>query len=216
MAVGAMLIARRSASIHDPLRMYALVEFAIGIGGLLFHAAFQFVTRIAYDSLFPAIGYGTSLVVVQWTLAAALILPQSILLGATFPLLTGGALRLSAADPGHTLGLLYFANSIGAAAGVLLAGFFLIGAVGLDGTVRVAAAINIIVGAAVLVAARRHRRSALAARDTDVPEAALAGHTGARLLWRIMLAVSFGTAFSSFLYSSGFALHDRNRRLVSR
>ena len=60
---------------------------------------------------------------------ALLILPQSILLGATFPLMSAGVIRMAReerrARPRFS-GLLYFANSLGAAVGVLLAGFVLI------------------------------------------------------------------------------------------
>ena len=63
--------------------------------------------------------------------AALLILPQSILLGATFPLISGGIIRRWPERPGATLAMLYFTNSLGAAVGVLVSGFVLIRLVGL-------------------------------------------------------------------------------------
>ena len=59
-----------------------------------------------------------------------MILPQSILLGATFPLMSSGVLRLKPSRPGRTLALLYFSNSFGAAVGVLLSGFYLVALAG--------------------------------------------------------------------------------------
>jgi len=77
-------------------------------------------------------------VVAKWALAGLLILPQSILLGATFPLMSAGALRRVPGSPGRTLSLLYFSNSLGAAAGVLIAGFVLFDLAGLPGTLAAA------------------------------------------------------------------------------
>ena len=57
------------------------------------------------------------LTVAKWGIAGALILPQSVLLGMTFPLMSAGVLRLQRGQPGRTLSLLYFANSLGAAVG---------------------------------------------------------------------------------------------------
>jgi spermidine synthase len=81
-------------------------------------------------------------------ISAALILPQSILLGTTFPLMSAAVLRRFQNQPGGSLAILYFANSFGAAAGVLLAGFFLIAFVGLPGTLFIASVINILVAVA--------------------------------------------------------------------
>src|SRR5438132_495639 len=97
---------------------------------------------------------------------AGLILPQSILLGMTFPLMTAGVLRAFGDRPGRSLAMLYFTNSLGAAAGVLVSGFVLVSAVGLPGTVRIAGLINIAVAAAVLPLARRMAQPPFAA----VPE----------------------------------------------
>src|SRR3954464_2560851 len=131
MSLGALLVGRRSEEMRNPLRLYAYVELAVGIIGLVFHDVFLWATHAAYDSIFPALGAGPTHTVVKWTIAALLILPQSVLLGATFPLMTTGALRRTPANPGRTISLLYFANSLGASAGVLLAGFVLIAMAGL-------------------------------------------------------------------------------------
>ena len=46
---------------------------------------------------------------------AQLAVAQSVLLGATFPLMTGGVLRLRPERAGYVVAMLYFTNSIGAA-----------------------------------------------------------------------------------------------------
>jgi spermidine synthase len=198
MSLGAHLVGRRSSRLRSPLLWYAGVELLVGILALAFHDTFVYVTAHAYQSIFPSLT-GTLLTVVKWSIASVLILPQSILLGATFPLMSAGVIRLARAveAPGRLLSLLYFANSIGAAVGVLLAGFVLIKAVGLPGTLLVAAFINVIAAAVVALIARSHERherlsalgvGARAESATQAPE------------WRPLLIVAFGTAVASFVY----------------
>lgn len=164
MSVGATVASKRSARLAEPLLWYAIVELVVGLLGLVFHDVFGVVSALAYDTIFPALAGGSLLVITKWFVAALLILPQSVLLGATFPLMTAGLLRRLGrdhADPaaasGRVIGVLYFANSIGASIGVLIAGFWLIGAVGLQGTLLTAALVNILVAVATYVALQAMR-----------------------------------------------------------
>ena len=217
MSAGATIASRRSARLREPLLWYALVELAVGLLGLVFHDAFTFTSRLAYDAIFPALAGGPILVVVKWTLAALLILPQSVLLGATFPLMSAGLLRRLArvhADPnaasGRVLGILYFANSLGAAIGVLVAGFWLIGAVGLPGTILTAATVNIVVAAATYVLIRFAGDEEGEADEVELAMDAVVLGPSERIaapmpahdahLWNLLLAVAFGTAVASFIY----------------
>ncbi|MFI5231846.1 MAG: fused MFS/spermidine synthase [Gemmatimonadales bacterium] len=164
------------------------------------------MTELAYSTVFPALAGGPVLVIVKWSIAGLLILPQAILLGATFPLMSAGLIRLVSrdgrSDTGRLISVLYFANSIGAAVGVLIAGFYLIGAAGLPGTILTAAIINLLVGLTVFGAVRlvqEHEEPGTAppaaheAKDgTPSPELPM--------LWRVLLIVTAGTALSSFIY----------------
>jgi spermidine synthase len=206
MSVGATVVARRSSRLREPLLWYALVELAVGMLGLAFHDVFTRVSALAYGTIFPALAGGTLVVIVKWTLAALLILPQSVLLGATFPLMSAGLIRRltpahgdPGAESGHVLGLLYFANSIGAAFGVLVAGFWLLGAVGLPGTLAAAATVNIIVAAVTYLALVALREADVDA-DAETGAARPASPAPERGLWRLLVAVSFGTAVASFIY----------------
>ena len=154
MSLGAMLVSRRSKTLREPLAWYAYVEMLAGLFGILFHNMFEGVTGFAYANLFPAMADSPMLIVVKWLIAALLILPQSILLGTTFPLMSAGVIRIAKGEPGRVLSLLYFANSLGAAGGVLLAGFVLVEMAGLPGTLVAAAIINIVVGIGTLSVVR--------------------------------------------------------------
>ncbi|TMQ71003.1 MAG: methyltransferase domain-containing protein, partial [Candidatus Eisenbacteria bacterium] len=201
MAAGALLVARRSERLGDPLALYAWIEGAIGLLGLAFHPAFVAATALAYRSWFPAIGESLALQAVKWGLAALLILPQSVLLGATFPLMAAGVARRAPQKPGRVVALLYFANSLGAAAGGLLAGFWLVRIGGLRGTLAFAAGLNLLVAAVAGTIARRGAGAPLASAAVMASGTQALGRVGlSAWLPRLLVAVSFGTAAASFVY----------------
>jgi len=193
MAAGAWLAGRRSGSWRNLLLGYAIVEAVIGVIALAFHPVFVAVTSAAFESVLPALGTPASAALAKWSLGAALILPQSVLLGMTFPLMSGGVIRRYPDAPGSALAMLYFTNSLGAAVGVLVAGFVLIGRVGLPGTVEFAGAMNLALAALVFLLAR------VAAPETAPIRPAPAAPAERRYL-HLMLAVAALTGAASFIY----------------
>jgi predicted membrane-bound spermidine synthase len=193
MAAGAWLAARRSHRWRNPLVTYAIVEGVIGLAAVVFHRVFVAATDASYEHIIPALGSPATAQVWKWMLSALLILPQSMLLGMTFPLMSGGMLRQWPNTPGRALAMLYFTNSIGGAIGVLVSGFYLIGTMGLPGTILTAGLINILLALVVW----------LLTRDQPVVAAPLApaGHEPQTRRWlRWMLAVSAITGAASFVY----------------
>jgi spermidine synthase/MFS family permease len=144
MALGAWAASRYGNHIRNLLLGYAIVEGIIGLFAVIFHPLFIQIIDFSYLTAIPQLEGASTVTLFKWTLAALLILPQSILLGMTFPLMSAGIIRLFPNTPGHSLAILYFANSLGAAVGVLVSGFVLIGAVGLPGTILTAGLINIL------------------------------------------------------------------------
>src|ERR1051326_3478718 len=138
MALGAWLISRYSSRLRQLLWGYLLVEGLIGVLGLLFHRVFVAATEASFATVIPALPAGFAIDLYKWSLGSLLLVPQSVLLGMTFPLISGGIIRRWPARPGETLAVLYFANSLGAAVGVLVGGFLLIALVGLPGTMLTA------------------------------------------------------------------------------
>src|SRR4051812_7068896 len=88
MAAGAALCARFSGRLRSPLVAYVAIEVLIGVLSLAFHDVFVSVTDWAYATLLPALGADWSSLAAKLALACALILPQSLLLGMTFPLMS--------------------------------------------------------------------------------------------------------------------------------
>ena len=192
MAAGALGIGRISERLRRPLLAYALVEGVIGLMGLAFHPVYVAATDMATTRWMPQTGGPPGTVLIQWGLSALLILPQSVLLGTTFPLMSAAVVRRIPQAPGRALGLLYFSNSLGAAVGVLASGLWLVGLAGLPGTVGAAAILNLVVAAAAVALQRGSTDPTLATPATE--------RTARAAPERLLLAVAFGTALASFIY----------------
>lgn len=197
MAAGAAWIAHAGQRWRNLIRGYAIIEVVIGCLGLLFHWIFSSVAVLSYDWLIPSLGTPWAIDIVRWGVAALLILPQTILLGMTFPLMSGGLIRRFPGREGSLLGGLYFTNSIGAAIGALAAVFILLPWVGLPGAMVTAGILNFVVAALAWWFAREPEPGiSEQAEPKAAPEQRLLHNPLLRL-------VLFGTALSgaaSFVY----------------
>ena len=201
MAIGSWLCSRRSGSWRNLLRGYAITEALIGVAAFAFHPIFIAATEAAYTRILPALGGATSAVLFKWTLAGLLILPQSVLLGMTFPLMSAGLIRRYPLTPGESLAMLYFTNSLGAAVGVLVSGFYMIDALGLPGTVQAAGVLNLVLAAVVWFLARS-AEPPLAERHAAPATATAAAAASAP--YRLFLVVALLTGSASFIYEIGW------------
>jgi len=203
MALGSWGVARYSNRIRRLLFGYVLVEALIGLLGLVFHRIFVGAIDFSFVSVIPSISDPWLIDAYKWSLGALLILPQSILLGMTFPLISGGLIRRWPARPGETLATLYFTNSLGAAIGVLVSGFVLIRAVGLPGTILVAGLLNLALALIVWLAVRTQAEPGGAS-----PVAAATPGTGATPAGRSFASwftiAAFLTGAASFMYEIGW------------
>lgn len=201
LAAGSWLVSRRTLRLRRLLGAYAAVEAAIGVLGALFHPVFVAFTAFGQDHALPALQPLGLADAWQWLGAALLIAPQTVLMGATFPLIAGGVLR---AFPGRgatgALGGLYFTNGIGAAAGALVATFVLLPAVGMRGALLVAALLNLLLAAGTAHIGRRLGEAAL---PPPAPAPAAAAVDPAALR-RALLAATFCSSAASFGYEIGW------------
>ena len=206
MAVGAWLVSRKGVNWKRLIFAYGVVEILIGGAGLVFHWVFQAYSGLSQDVVYPALESEWAVRSWQWGTAALLIAPQSILLGMTFPLMSGGYLRVAPKSDGEILGGLYFTNSIGAAIGALTATFLLLPWVGMPGAIVVAGVVNLAVGALAFVVARKvDTLPAAEAPKPTAPEASgrTAGGVSASF-YRMMLLAAAITGASSFVYEIGW------------
>jgi len=193
MAIGAALVGQFTNRLSQPLVVYAAVELALGVVGIVFHDVYRAATDWGYAWLMPRACSSEGPCAAGFVLGSLLLLPQSVLLGATFPLMVAGVLRREPQAPGRTVAMLYFCNSIGAVIGVLASTFWLIPAVGLPGTSRAAGVCNLAIGVVILaVSVKAPTRAAVSGPGA----AASAFDRGVTLL----LLVSALTGLSSFIY----------------
>jgi spermidine synthase len=197
MAIGSWWVAARSTRVKNLLLGYAIVEGVIGFLGLTFHPLSRIATEWTFASVLPTLASPLPIQLFKWTLAGLLILPQSILLGMTFPLMSGAIVRRFPKRSGETLAMLYFTNSFGAAAGVLISGFVLIDKVGLPGTIMTAGLLNVALALFVWGVTKY---------SSDEPAVTLpigannATPAESGRLQRLILAGAFATGAAAFLY----------------
>jgi spermidine synthase len=198
MALGSWAVAQYSARLRHLLWTYVLVEGLIGLLGIIFHRTFVVASDFSFASVIPSLPAGFLVHAYKWSLAAALIFPQSVLLGMTFPLISGGLIRRWPDRPGETLATLYFTNSLGAAIGVLISGFVLIPAVGLPGTILTAGLMNVALALSVWSIVRRKTEPA------PTPQTAPASSASPDTLARWFVIAAFLTGAASFMYELGW------------
>jgi spermidine synthase len=199
LAIGSWLVARLSHGWRSPLLCYVLVEGIMGVLALVFHKTFVSMSDLFYFSLLPSIDPAWLGNLLKWAAAAALILPQSVLLGMTFPLMSTGVIRRYPDQQGGSVAMLYFTNSIGAAVGVLASGFWLIALVGLPGTIMTAGILNVAIALVVFVLTK------LDPNPSAAPLAAPAEPAnGTDRLASLFLVAAAITGASSFMYEIGW------------
>ena len=157
-AIGAAIGSRVASRSRRPVMALAICLAASGVGSLLAAGAVDWaLLDIARTVAAPGADFSDVLARNAWLSSG--LLPMTIAFGAAFPCAIAVASR---SDDTVTadLGLIYAVNTVGAIAGALLAGFALIPAFGLHGTLRLVSAIAGIAGAAVWFAAGAGRRIA--------------------------------------------------------
>ena len=198
MALGSWIASRFSARSKSPLLLYAAVELIVGVAALLFHDLFTSLIELFYATVLPSMETPVLGATLKWLAASVLIMPQSVLLGMTFPLMSAGIIRRYPSTPGGSIAMLYFTNSIGAAIGVLASGFWLIKLVGLPGTILSAGLLNIVLAVIVWVLYRLDPQPYTAPIKT---ESRAETQSSLKLLF---LVAAFITGMASFIYEIGW------------
>jgi len=136
-----------------PLRLYGALELAVAVFAVLLPFAFDDLAEV-YRGAYPGLVDNTlALTAVRFALALAAVAPATFLMGATLPLLVRHLVR-TLDETGARLSELYAANTAGAVAGTVIAGFVLIEFLGLRLTSYVAVALNLLAGCGALALSR--------------------------------------------------------------
>ncbi len=204
MCAGSLLLPRAVSPRHHPLRVYALIELAIGSIGVLVLFVMPLVGRvyIAWG------GEGLTGLLLRGVVAAICLLPPTLLMGATLPAI---ARWIETTPAGVSwLGYFYAGNIAGGVCGCLLAGFYLLRVFDTATATYVAAALNLAVGVIALALAAftppASRTLASVGADANVPDRrvyvviALSGlcALAAEVIWTRQLGLLFGGSVYTF------------------
>lgn len=196
LVLGSLGLGRLADGLNRPLLAYGLLEAATGVLALgITHVLATLPERLS------ALGLpGGGPLPLRGVLAFLLVLPPTFVMGGTLPVLMRFVAR-ELEGLGRSFGVLYSLNTLGAALGCGLAGFYLIGAVGLWRTAALAAGLNLLVGVAVFLLHLWLRPEPLPASApapaSPAPEASSVFH-GAR---RTLLVAAFALCgFASISY----------------
>lgn len=141
LAIGSWLFGRIADHTGSPLRLYGILEGFIGLYGILTPLIFSKL-HLLYIPLYSFSGGDNVLMgFIKFFLALVILLPPTICMGATLPLLARQFTR-KVKTAGSGIGSLYTINTLGAVLGTFASGFFLIPMLGLRMTVLIAAAVN--------------------------------------------------------------------------
>lgn len=193
LACGSYLFGRYGQRTGHPLLVFALVEIGLGLSALASPYAFE-LADILYGTVYRSLaGYAILHFLTRIVLVGFVILPPTVLMGATLPLFCRQFVR-SDAKIVRSVGLLYGINTLGAALGCVCAGFVLLPELGFLDTVRLGAALNILVG--IVAGSLPIARSGLARPRILRPEER--GHWG---VFALFFAVGFVALGSEVLWT---------------
>jgi spermidine synthase len=215
LCLGSAALSRLVSARHDPMRVFALLELGIGIFGVIALFGVPVVGRIYVAGA----STGSLGLVLRGVVAAACLLPPTVLMGASLPAIS----RAVESTPRGIswLGLLYSSNVAGAVLGCVLAGFYLLRVHDMGVATYTAAGINLTVAAIAYWLPSRTRTLAQAgvppgSRMRKDPEAggstpapgitlvyaaiALSGLTalGAEVVWTRLLSLLLGATVYTF------------------
>ncbi len=186
LGLGSYYFGKWSERTLNPLRLYMHVELGIAALSLAAYVVieqipvFRYVHELAYNQFDL---YGLSLI--RLVLAILVLLPPVFLIGGTMPLISKYFLTARSTF-GSGFSRLYYLNTLGAFAGVLLTGFVLVKYFGVLATLMIAVAGNLLV-AAIIAAGKSASEPAPPGKAEEAPHS-------------YMLYVLFVTGFISLSY----------------
>ncbi len=170
LGLGALLFGRLADRTPRPLTIYALLEVGVGLFAIVSPQFFDGMNAVYVAVHRGAGGEPWAFALLRIGLAAICLLPPTLLMGGTLPLVVR-ALRRPVADPdaagpssttqtariGRDTALLYGANTLGAVCGVAGAGFLTIPLFGLRASLLLSAALNFAAALGALALAAKGR-----------------------------------------------------------
>ena len=151
LAVGSLFAGRVADRLRRPLVWFGAAEALIAVSALATPFALEALQNV-YAALYPSLPKGLAAITFARFLISLLVLVvPTVLMGATLPLVVKSSYS-RASDLGQRMGLLYATNTVGAIAGTLFSGLYLIPTHGIGTAFIVAATVNLAVAAVAILA----------------------------------------------------------------
>jgi spermidine synthase len=196
LALGAAIILKWPRGTSHPLKTFALIESGIAVCGL----ALPFVLMRLGDLYVSLAGSQPDPVAITgvvplafFALCCVVLLIPTALMGATLPVLARYTVH-SSEQTGPRIAGLYAANTLGAAAGAIASGWWLVPAVGLKASTSVAVGLNLLV-AGIAITLLRARTLTSDSSEVDPP-----GRPPTRRANATLAAIAAGCGFVALLY----------------
>ncbi len=201
LCLGSWLVQRLPRTGFSPLRVYALIELGIGLCGV----AVLWGMPLADHVYVAGIQQGLPSVLLRGAVAALCLLPPTLLMGASLPVMARYV--QSTRQAARWWGWLYAANSLGAVIGCLSASFYLLRLHDMAIATYAAVGLNVAIALVALILARTTTHVAQAAKPAVRPaqpgmvhlSIALSGATAlaAETVWTRQLGMMFdGTVYA--------------------
>ncbi len=144
-ALGSYFAGKNLSKFKNVKKFFSLLQFGVGIYGLVLIVVFQFLPQI-YSSLLPQAGF----FVFELLIAFALMIVPALFIGATWPAANKDYAK-NEKELSQDSGELYFSNAFGSSIGALSAGFVLIPFFGLAFSAGIMAFLNLGISAFLFV-----------------------------------------------------------------
>ncbi len=205
LALGSYLFGRIMDRKKRPLFYYGLLEGVIGLYALMIPWLFTFlipIYRVLWEHFHPNfLGF----TMMRFLLVFLVLVIPTTCMGATLPILSKWAVRQEN-TLGVTIGRLYALNTFGAVIGTALSGFFLLPLLGVQKTLGIAVAVNLLVAISIFLLIRRYpippafsRPISFSKEDPDNPKPAAVSPLPKRVIWSVVLGISL-SGFISMIY----------------
>lgn len=159
LALGSHWFGRVAQRLREPIKVFALLEWTVAGYALILPFLFNGMRGLyvwAYQHVSSELWFLTPF---RFVLAILLLLVPTVCMGATLPVLMRGV-AYDETKFGARMAWLYGVNTLGAVAGVMLSGFYLIPTFGLTRTNQLAAGSEVLAGLAAWFLAHRFRAAA--------------------------------------------------------
>lgn len=185
LALGSLFFGHVVDKIKNPLRLYAYLEGGIGIYALCLPFIFQALstTQLYFIHTWSLDASWFSLV--RFGLIFFTLLIPTTLIGGTFPLIVKWCARIPG-ELGHEVGKLYALNTLGGMTGAFLVGYISILLLGVQGTLYVAVAGNLLIAIITFFLSRKPTQYA----EAEFSDKAPVHSDHSPLVWATLLSFS--------------------------